>query len=163
MRQHRQRKRRKICPRPFSASAAVSVGAALASSQARPGRRLGQTRELRPPQGRLAEGGRGREAYNRPFLGRYGDHELPSRAIVVHMPKNTCEHCGGSQLISGLIVSASGGGGDVRPGLLCKEKEKGFFKFPALRNDTDARSVKNALGIYNGFAAHLLGRRLQKR
>src|ERR1035441_9357831 len=44
------------------------------------------------------------------------------------MPNNTCEHCGGSQLISGLIVSASGGGGDVRPGLLCKEKEKGFFK-----------------------------------
>jgi hypothetical protein len=45
------------------------------------------------------------------------------------MPNNTCEHCGGSQLISGLIVSASGGGGDVHPGLLCKEKEKGFFKF----------------------------------
>jgi len=44
------------------------------------------------------------------------------------MPNNTCEHCGGSQLISGLTVSASGGGGDVRPGLLCKEKEKGFFK-----------------------------------
>lgn len=45
------------------------------------------------------------------------------------MPNHTCEHCGGSQLISGLIVSASGGGGgDVRPGLLCKEKEKGFFK-----------------------------------
>src|ERR1039457_3020787 len=44
------------------------------------------------------------------------------------MPNNTCEHCGRSQLISGLTVSASGGGGDVRPGLLCKEKEKGFFK-----------------------------------
>src|SRR5271163_416296 len=44
------------------------------------------------------------------------------------MPNNTCEHCGGSQLISGLTVSASGGGGDVRPGLICKEKEKGFFK-----------------------------------
>jgi len=44
------------------------------------------------------------------------------------MPNNTCEHCGGSQLISGLIVSASGGGGDVHPGLLCKEKEKGLFK-----------------------------------
>ena len=44
------------------------------------------------------------------------------------MPNNTCEHCGGPQLISGLTVSASGGGGDVRPGLLCKEKEKGFFK-----------------------------------
>jgi hypothetical protein len=43
------------------------------------------------------------------------------------MPNNTCEHCGGSQLISGLTVSASGGGGGVRPGLLCKEKEKGFF------------------------------------
>ena len=36
---------------------------------------------------------------------------------------------GGSQLISGLTVSASGGGGDVRPGLLCKEKEKGLFKW----------------------------------
>ena len=47
------------------------------------------------------------------------------------MPNNTCEHCGGSQLISGLTVSASGGGGDVHPGLLCKEKEKekGFFKW----------------------------------
>ena len=47
------------------------------------------------------------------------------------MPNNTCEHCGGSQLISGLTVSASGGSGDVRPGLLCKEKEKekGFFNF----------------------------------
>jgi hypothetical protein len=45
------------------------------------------------------------------------------------MPKNTCEHCGSSQLISGLTVSASGGGGDVRPGLLCKEKEKRFFKW----------------------------------
>jgi hypothetical protein len=44
------------------------------------------------------------------------------------MPNNTCEHCGGSQLISGLTVSASGGGGDVRPGLLCKHKEKSFFK-----------------------------------
>ncbi len=44
------------------------------------------------------------------------------------MPNNTCEHCGSSQLISGLTVSASGGGGDVRPGLLCKAKEKGFFK-----------------------------------
>jgi hypothetical protein len=40
---------------------------------------------------------------------------------------NTCEHCGGSQLISGLMVSASGGGGDVRTGLLCKEKKKRFF------------------------------------
>ncbi len=45
------------------------------------------------------------------------------------MPNNTCEHCGGSQLISGLTVSASGGGGDVRPGLLCKEKKNGFFSF----------------------------------
>ena len=43
------------------------------------------------------------------------------------MPNNACEHCGGSQLISGLTVSASGGGGDVRPGLLCKEKKKRFF------------------------------------
>ena len=42
------------------------------------------------------------------------------------MPNNTCEYCGGSQLISGLTVSASGGG-DVRPGLLCKEKKKRFF------------------------------------
>ena len=42
------------------------------------------------------------------------------------MPNNTCEHCGGSQLISGLTVSASGGGGDVHPGLLCKQKEKAF-------------------------------------
>ncbi len=44
------------------------------------------------------------------------------------MPNNTCEHCGSSQLISGLTVSASGGGGDVRPGLLCKPKEEGLFK-----------------------------------
>jgi len=43
------------------------------------------------------------------------------------MPNNTCEHCGASQLISGLTVSASGGGGDVRPGLLCKPKKKGLF------------------------------------
>ena len=43
------------------------------------------------------------------------------------MPNNACEHCGGSQLISGLTVSASGGGGDVYPGLLCKEKKKRFF------------------------------------
>ena len=43
------------------------------------------------------------------------------------MPNDTCEHCGGSQLISGLTVSASGGGGDVHPGLRCKEK--GFFKW----------------------------------
>jgi hypothetical protein len=43
------------------------------------------------------------------------------------MPDNTCEHCGGSQLISGLTVSASGGGGDVRPGLLCKPKKKRLF------------------------------------
>ena len=43
------------------------------------------------------------------------------------MPNNTCEHCGGSQLISGLTVSASGGGGDVRPGLLCKAKKKRLF------------------------------------
>src|SRR4051812_29582592 len=43
------------------------------------------------------------------------------------MPNNTCEHCGGSQLISGLTFSASGGGGDVHPGLLCKEKKKRFF------------------------------------
>ena len=48
--------------------------------------------------------------------------------LQLSMPNNTCEHCGGSQLISGLTVSASGGGGDVRPGLLCKAKEKGFFK-----------------------------------
>jgi len=41
------------------------------------------------------------------------------------MPNNTCEHCGSSQLIRGLTVSASGGGGDVRPSLLCKAKEKG--------------------------------------
>jgi len=45
------------------------------------------------------------------------------------MPTNTCEHCGSSQLISGLTVSASGGGGDVRPGLRCKPKDKGFFRF----------------------------------
>src|ERR1022692_2953963 len=45
------------------------------------------------------------------------------------MPNNTCEHCGGSQLISGLTVTASGGGGDVRPGLRCKAKEKGFFRW----------------------------------
>jgi hypothetical protein len=43
------------------------------------------------------------------------------------MPNNTCEHCGSPELISGLTVSASGGGGDVRPGLLCKAKE-GFFQ-----------------------------------
>ena len=47
--------------------------------------------------------------------------------LQLSMPNNTCEHCGGSQLISGLTVSASGGGGDVRPGLLCKEKKKRFF------------------------------------
>ena len=46
------------------------------------------------------------------------------------MPNNTCEHCGGSQLISGLMVSASGGGGDVRTGLLCKEKKKRFLDGP---------------------------------
>ena len=45
------------------------------------------------------------------------------------MPNNTCEHCGSSQIISGLTVSASGGGGDVHPGLLCNVKEKGFFNF----------------------------------
>ncbi len=45
------------------------------------------------------------------------------------MPNNTCEHCGGSQLISGLTVSASGGQGDVRPGLQCRGKKKGFFKW----------------------------------
>src|ERR1700733_2961799 len=44
------------------------------------------------------------------------------------MPNNTCEHCGSSQLISGLTVAASGGRGDVRPGLLCNAKEKSFFK-----------------------------------
>jgi hypothetical protein len=44
------------------------------------------------------------------------------------MPNDTCEHCGSSQLISGLTVSASGGSGDVRPGLLCKAKEQGFFE-----------------------------------
>jgi hypothetical protein len=43
------------------------------------------------------------------------------------MPNNTCEHCGGSQLISGVLVTASGGQGDVRPGLLCKAKKKRFF------------------------------------
>jgi len=46
------------------------------------------------------------------------------------MPNNTCEYCGGSQLISGLTVAASGGGGDVRPGLLCKGKGEGFFDGP---------------------------------
>ena len=55
------------------------------------------------------------------------------------MPNNTCEHCGGSQLISGLTVSASGGGGDVRPGLLCKEKEKGFFKWSEREKGTVKR------------------------
>ena len=45
------------------------------------------------------------------------------------MPNNTCEHCGGSQLISGLTVSASGGGGDVRPGLRRKAKKKRLFKW----------------------------------
>jgi len=54
------------------------------------------------------------------------------------MPKNTCEQCGVSQLISGLTVFASGGG-DVRPGLLCKEKEKGFFK----RSDFYGSSTKH--------------------
>ena len=44
------------------------------------------------------------------------------------MPKDTCEHCGSSQLVGDLTLSASGGGGDVRPGLLCKPKEKGLFK-----------------------------------
>ena len=43
------------------------------------------------------------------------------------MPKDTCEYCGGSQLINGLLVSASGGSGDVRPGLLCKAKKKRFL------------------------------------
>jgi len=42
------------------------------------------------------------------------------------------------------------------------ESHSGEKLFPALRNDTDARSVKNTLGIYNGFAAHLLGRRCKK-
>ena len=42
------------------------------------------------------------------------------------MSNNTCEHCGGSQLIGGLILSASGGGGDVRPGLRCKVKKKSY-------------------------------------
>jgi hypothetical protein len=44
------------------------------------------------------------------------------------MPNNTCEHCGSSELISGIEVVASGGSGDVRPGLLCNAKEKGLFK-----------------------------------
>jgi hypothetical protein len=44
------------------------------------------------------------------------------------MRDNTCEHCGSSQLICGLTFSASGGGGDVHPGLLCRAKERGFFK-----------------------------------
>jgi hypothetical protein len=43
------------------------------------------------------------------------------------MPNNTCEHYGSSELISGLTVVASGGGGDVRPGLLCKAKGESFF------------------------------------
>ncbi len=43
------------------------------------------------------------------------------------MPNDTCDHCGSSKLISGLTVAASGGGGDVRPGLLCKPKEKGLL------------------------------------
>ena len=66
--------------------------------------------------------------HKRPFLGRYGRSRVTPMGYSCSMPNNTCEHCGGSQLISGLIVSASGGGGDVRPGLLCKAKEKGFFK-----------------------------------
>jgi hypothetical protein len=44
------------------------------------------------------------------------------------MTNNTCQHCGGSELISGLTLSASGGSGDVHPGLLCKPKKEGFFK-----------------------------------
>ena len=52
------------------------------------------------------------------------------------MPNNTCEHCGGSQLISGLTVSASGGGGDVRPGLLCKAKQNRFFRWSRDRRET---------------------------
>jgi hypothetical protein len=44
------------------------------------------------------------------------------------MPNAICEHCGSSELISGLTVAASGGGGDVRPGLLCKPKETGLFE-----------------------------------
>jgi hypothetical protein len=43
------------------------------------------------------------------------------------MPNNTCEHCGGSQLISGLTVSASGGGG-------AKRKRKAFSNGPKGRN-----------------------------
>jgi len=57
------------------------------------------------------------------------------------MPNNTCEHCGGSQLIGGLTVSASGGGGDVSAGPRppAARPEDGRVMTPARGNPRRAR------------------------